>query len=57
MSKHLLQNKNKKQIGLVLLLLGTGILISIIIPPWLLAFVVALGLIGCGIYIFFKDGR
>ncbi|WAM32074.1 hypothetical protein [Caldicellulosiruptor naganoensis] len=57
MSKHLLHHKNKKQIGLVLLLLGIGILISIIMPPWLLVFIIALGLIGSGIYIFFKDGR
>jgi len=39
------------------LLLGFGILISIIMPPWLLALIIALGLIAAGIYIFFKDGR
>ena len=56
MSKHF-HHKNKKQLGFVLLLLGFGILISIITPPWLFALIIAIGLITAGIYIFFKDGR
>lgn len=55
MSKHF--HKNKKQLGFILLLIGCGILIAIIMPPWLLGVIIALGLIAGGIYLFFKDGR
>lgn len=56
MSKHFL-HKNKKWLGLALLLIGIGILISLLMPPWLLAFIIAVLLIGAGIYLFLKDGR
>lgn len=49
--------QNKKWLGLVLLLIGIGILISLLMPPWLLAFIIAVLLIGIGIYLFLKDGR
>ncbi|WP_148217799.1 MULTISPECIES: hypothetical protein [Caldicellulosiruptor] len=56
MSKHF-SHKNKKWLGLALLLIGIGILISLLMPPWLLAFIIAVLLIGAGIYLFLKDGR
>jgi len=43
-------------IGFLLVLIGVFLLISLIIPPWILILIIAFLLICFGCFLFYKDG-